>query len=227
MTESTIAAESTIGTGAPAATAPDQLLLDAPLVDVAAALDPAHTNRTDRPLALVTAAAHGIGYDFALHLADEGYDLVLTAAEGDLGPVGAAGRERGAAVEEILVDLATPAGVDALFAAVTSTGRPLEVVVLNTGVGLGGAFADQELDHALQLIDLDVRATVHLTGLLLPLMLARASGRLLLASSNAATTPHAQQAVHTAARSFTQSFADALAEECAGSGVTVSALLPN
>lgn len=221
MTESTIASP-------PSASVPeDQLILEAPLVEVAAALDPAHAGRTDRPLALVTAAAHGIGYDFALHLADEGFDLVVTAAEGDLGPVGAAGRERGAAVEEILVDLATPAGVDALHAAVTSAGRPVEVVVLNTGVGLGGAFADQELDHALQLVDLDVRATVHLAGLFLPPMLKRGSGRLLLASSNAATAPHAHQAVHTAARSFTQSFADALGAECHDTGVTVSALLPN
>ncbi|MGQ0624234.1 MAG: SDR family NAD(P)-dependent oxidoreductase [Sporichthyaceae bacterium] len=221
MTESMIAPDQ------PPTHPDDQLLLAAPLVDVAAALDPAHAQRTDRPLALVTAAAHGIGYDVALHLADEGFDLVLTAAEGDLAPVGAGGRERGAAVEEILVDLATAAGVEALHAAVTSVGRPLQVLVLNTGVGLGGAFAEQELDHVLQLVDLDVRATVHLTGLFLPQMLTRGCGRLLLASSNAPTTAHAHQAVHAAARSFTQSFADALREECAGSGVSVEVLLPN
>jgi short-subunit dehydrogenase len=57
-------------------------------------------------------------------------------------------------------------------------------------------------------------------------MVERGQGRVLITSSIASTMPGPHQAVYNASKSFTQSFAEALREELADTGVTVTALMP-
>ncbi|WP_435170956.1 SDR family NAD(P)-dependent oxidoreductase [Falsirhodobacter sp. 1013] len=60
---------------------------------------------------------------------------------------------------------------------------------LNAGVGLGGPFSETDLGHELQMIDLNILGTVHLTKLVLRDMLRRNTGKLLFTSSIAASHP--------------------------------------
>jgi uncharacterized protein len=125
------------------------------------------------------------------------------------------------------VDLATPAGVEELAGRIAEAGRPLDAVALNAGIGEGGAFAGgTDLEKELAIVDLNVRSTVHLAKLLLPDMVARHEGRMLITSSIASTMPGSFQAVYNASKSFTQSFAVALRSELKDTGVTVTALMP-
>ncbi|MFI6043777.1 SDR family NAD(P)-dependent oxidoreductase [Nocardia sp. NPDC051321] len=179
-----------------------------------------------RPLALVTGASSGIGLEIAKQLRSRDYDLVIAAEDATITAAADSLRHTGTEVRAVQVDLRTAAGVERLYASATEDGRRPEVAALNAGVGRGGLFTETELADELDIVDLNVRSTVHLTKLITRDMAERGSGRLLFTSSLAATMPGPRQAVYNASKSFVQSFAEALREELRDNGITVTALLP-
>ena len=180
-----------------------------------------------RPLALVTGASSGIGYELARQFADNGFDLIVTAEDAELTAAAERLRADGAQVTAVRIDLATAGGVDELYGTVRAAGRPVAAAALNAGVGAGGAFAtDTELADELRLVDLNVRSTVHLAKYVVRDMVGRDEGRILFTSSIASTMPGAFQAVYNASKSFVQSFALALREELKDTGVTITSLMP-
>jgi uncharacterized protein len=180
---------------------------------------------SQRPLAVVTGASSGIGYELAKQFASHDFDLVIAAEDDRIAAVGTELEALGTSVDAIQVDLATEAGVEELYGRVA--GRSVDAAALNAGIGAGGAFAtDTDLRQELKLIDLNVRSTVHLAKLLVRDMVARDEGRILFTSSIASTMPGAFQAVYNASKSFVQSFALALRNELKDTGVTVTALMP-
>jgi short-subunit dehydrogenase len=179
-----------------------------------------------KPLALVTGASHGIGRELAKQFARNGFDLIVTA-RGDLSQASSELRDLGASVESIELDLAAADGVDALWREVQSVGRPLAAAAINAGRGAGGAFAtDTDLADELEIVDLNVRSTVHLAKHVVRDMVARDEGRILFTSSIASTMPGSFQAVYNASKSFVQSFALALRNELKDTGVTITSLMP-
>ena len=180
-----------------------------------------------KPLALVTGASSGIGYELAKQFAENGYDVVVNAE--DAGITSAAAEitgTTGAAVQPVQADLATPEGVEQLYAAVRATGRPLAAAALNAGIGRGGPFVENPLSDELRLIQLNVTGTVHLAKRVLVDMHARGEGKVLFTSSIASTMPGPFQAVYNASKSFVQSFSEALQNELKETDVTVTALMP-
>jgi short-subunit dehydrogenase len=172
-------------------------------------------------LAVVTGASSGIGLELARQCAQHGFDLVVAADEARISEVA---DELGAVA--VRADLATAAGVEELAAAVRATGRPVDALLLNAGAGTGGAFADVPLADDLRVVDLNCRANVHLAKLLVPAMVERGEGRVLVTASIAAGLPGVYQATYNASKAFDLSFALALRHELKDSGVTVTALLP-
>lgn len=115
------------------------------------------------PLALVTGASSGIGLELAKQLAELGYDLVINAEDDTrLQQAAAQIRSAGAQVDVIQADLRDYDQTEHLVDTVQAIGRPLDIAVLNAGVGRGGAFVDIDLADDLEVIDLNVRSTVHL-----------------------------------------------------------------
>ncbi len=180
-----------------------------------------------KSLAVVTGASSGIGLELAKQFATNDFDLVVAAEDAELATAAAELQGLGARVEAVQVDLATPEGVEELAGAVTRQGRPLDALALNAGRGAGGEFVGgTSLADELEIIDLNCRSTVHLAKLLVPAMVGRGEGRVLITSSIASTMPGPYQAVYNASKSFTQSFALALREELSDTGVTVTSLMP-
>jgi short-subunit dehydrogenase len=184
------------------------------------------TSTQSRPLALVTGASSGIGLEIARELAARGYDLVVAAEDDGVAGAGLDLFADGADVVTVRGDLRDPVAVERLWSATSGTGRPLDVAVLNAGVGRGGAFVDIDLDDELEVIDLNVTSTVRLAKLVLRDMVARDEGRVLVTSSIASTMPGSFQAVYNASKSFLQSFVEALQEELEDTGVTLTSLMP-
>jgi uncharacterized protein len=180
----------------------------------------------DRPLALVTGASTGIGAELAAGLAAQGHDLVVVADEPAIHETATRLREHGGTVEAVQVDLSVPDGVEQLYARVRTGGRPVDVAVLNAGIAHWGRFDQTDLAGDLRVVGLNVASTVHLAKLLLPGMVERGAGRLLLTSSIAATMPGPYYATYAASKAFVHSFAEALRDELRGTGVTVTSLMP-
>jgi uncharacterized protein len=181
---------------------------------------------SSRPLALVTGASTGIGLELAKQFASNGFDLVVSARSDALDDAVRELELLGSVVEPIQVDLASAEGVDQLWGRVQELGRPLAAAALNAGRGAGGAFTDTDLLDELEIVDLNVRSTVHLAKHVVRDMAARGEGGILFTSSIASTMPGSFQAVYNASKSFVQSFALALRNELKDTDVTVTALMP-
>jgi len=183
---------------------------------------------TGRPFAVVTGASSGIGFELARQFAEHGYDLLIAAENAEIEQAATNLRRDGEiTVTPVRVDLATFDGVEQLHDAISSSGRPVDAIAINAGLGIGGDFTrETDLRDELNVIDVNVTSTVHLAKRVLPEMVQRGEGRVLFTSSIAATMPGAFQAVYNASKSFVQSFAEAVRNELKDTGVTVTALMP-
>jgi short-subunit dehydrogenase len=179
-----------------------------------------------RPLAVVTGASRGIGRELAGEFARGGFDLVIAAEDGGITTAGQDLERIGVTVTAVQVDLATYDGVEELHDAIQAVGRPPDALAVNAGVGVSGAFADNDLASELKLVNLNITSAVHLTRLLLPQMIEQRMGRILFTSSIAATAPGAYLATYAASKAFLYSFAEAIRHELTETGVTVTALMP-
>jgi short-subunit dehydrogenase len=176
--------------------------------------------------AVVTGASSGIGYELAKQFAEHGFD-VLIAADGD--SINSAAREierLGAKANPVQVDLATHEGVHQLQSAIEATGRPVDAIAINAGVGVSGRFVENDLAAELKMVDLNVVSTLHLAKYIVKQMVARGSGRILFTSSIAATMPTPYQTVYGATKAFVRSLSQGLREELKDTGVSVTALMP-
>ena len=179
------------------------------------------------PFAVVTGGSNGIGYELAKQFLDNGYD-VLIAAEDEAHLASAARSLPGdssAQVTTHAADLSKEHGVDSLYRAIGD--RPVDVLCVNAGIGLGGAFTETDLQTELRMIDLNCRGAVQLTKLVGKDMVARDSGKLLFTSSIAATMPDPFEAVYGSTKVFLRWFGEALREELKDTNVGVTVLMPS
>jgi uncharacterized protein len=181
-------------------------------------------NDGTRPLAVVTGASTGIGFELAKCCGSAGYDLLIAADEAKIQLAATTLRETGASVEALEADLATMTGVDALYDAVR--GRPVAALLANAGRGLGHAFLDQDWSDIQRVIDTNVTGTLYLVHRVGRDMRARRSGRILITGSIAGLIPGTYQAVYNGTKALLDSFAFALRAELEDSGVTVTCLMP-
>ena len=177
-----------------------------------------------RPLAIVTGASAGIGYELAKECARNGFDLIVAADQPKIHAAAEEFRTLGVAVEAVDADLATLEGVDTLYAA--TKGRPVDALLANAGHGLGHAFLDQDFKDVRHVIDTNVTGTVYLIQKVGRDMRARGQGRILITGSIAGFTPGTYQAVYNATKAFIDSFAFALRHEVKDQGITVTCLMP-
>jgi uncharacterized protein len=179
-----------------------------------------------RPLAVVTGGSSGIGFELAAQLADRGHDVAISGQSERVHDAAARLRERGVEAYPYRADAGTYEGVEGFWTFVADLGRPVAVACLNVGIGLGGAFADTDLDDELRMIAINCTGTVHFAKRVVHHMLPRGEGRILVVSSISATTPTPYETVYGPTKAFGFSFAESLREELRDSGITVTALLP-
>jgi short-subunit dehydrogenase len=184
------------------------------------------TSSLNRPLAVVTGASSGIGYELAKQFAQNGFDLLITAAGSSLDEAAQAFRELGAQVKTVKADLATYDGVEALYHQIKAIERPVDAIAINAGVGIDGAFTQTDLKDELKVIDLNIVSSVHLAKRVVKDMVDRGAGKVLFTSSIAALMPGPFYAVYAASKAFLRSFSQALRNELKDAGVSVTALMP-
>ncbi len=177
-----------------------------------------------RPLAMVTGASTGIGYELAKCCAQNGFDLVIAADEPAINEAAANLRELGAAVDLVQADLSTTEGVDKLYQA--AQGRPVEALLANAGRGLGKGFLDQDFNDIRHVVETNITGTIYLLHKVGADIRARKKGKILITGSIAGFMPGTYQAVYNATKAFLDSFSFALRHEIKDTGVTVTCLMP-
>lgn len=181
---------------------------------------------SSRPLAVVTGASSGIGYELAKQFAQNGFDLLITATGASIHEAAQDFEVFGGKVKTVQADLATYDGVEMLYDNIKATG-PVDAIAINAGVGVGGDFArETNLKDELNLINLNVVSSVHLAKRVVKDMVERGKGRILFTSSIAAVMPGPFEAVYAASKAFVHSFSEALRNELKDTGITVTALMP-
>ena len=177
-------------------------------------------------LAVITGASSGIGRSLATVFAEHSFDLVVTANEPEVHATVPDLERYGVTVAALEADLATPEGVEAIHALALEQPADITAVALNAGMGVHGPFHQSSLDEDLRLIDVNVRSAVHLAKLVLPGMVEREHGRLLITSSIAGLGPGPYHATYAASKAFLHSLCEALRHELKGTGVTTTSLMP-
>jgi short-subunit dehydrogenase len=178
--------------------------------------------------ALITGASGGIGEALARLLAAAHIDVVLVARSAGKLVALASDLERVHGVQTVVLaqDLASPTAADAIAAELNRRGLHVDILINNAGFATYGPFAGTPAADETQMIQVNITALTMLTKVLLPPMLQRRYGRIMNVASTAAFQPGPLMAVYYASKAYVLSFSEALTNETAGSGVTVTCLCP-
>lgn len=176
------------------------------------------------PWALVAGASEGLGAAFATSLARRGLNLVLWARRGEvlLALAAQLRGDHGVDVEVAVVDLADGAATAAATAALVER-RAVGLVVFNAAFAPVGAFAERDIDQLLRVVDVNVRAPLVVVRALLPAMVARRQGGVVLMSSMAGQQGSARIAAYSATKAFATTLGEALWAELKPHNVDVVA----
>lgn len=186
------------------------------------------TNSAKRPVALITGASAGIGLELARVFARNDYDLLLIARRRDAleAEAGRLEGKYGISAKVLPADLSKLDAPATILDFASNENLDVEVLVNNAGIGLGGEFAETDIQRQLEVIQINVAALTQLTHLFLPPMIKRRAGRILNVASTAAFQPGPLMAVYYASKAYVLSFSQAIAEELRNTGITVTALCP-
>lgn len=182
---------------------------------------------TNQKYALITGATSGIGYELAKLFAKDQYNLVIVARNTEeLEKASNEFKQSGVEVITISKDLFKVEAPFEIYDEIKSKGIQIDVLVNDAGQGQYGLFAETDINRELDIIQLNIGATISLTKCFLPEMIARKEGKILNLSSIAGKTPGPYQSVYHGTKAFIQSFTEAIRSENKDNGVTITALLP-
>lgn len=177
-------------------------------------------------LAVVTGASHGIGEALATELAARGYHLIITARREELLNALAARLtdSYGVTVEVRAADLADPTQRAKLADELTR--RKIAILCANAGVATVGPVAKLDPAGERALVQLNVVAVHDLVLAVLPGMIERRAGGILISGSAAGNSPIPNNAAYSSSKAFLNTFSEALRLELRPSGVHVTLLAP-
>jgi len=168
----------------------------------------------------VTGAARGIGYATARAFIARGARVYIGDLDADL--VGSAAHELGCAGAAL--DVRSRESFADFLAGIN---QPLQVLVNNAGIMPAGAFVDEADAVTDAIIDVNLNGVLRGTKLVLPGMLERGSGHIVNVASYLGEVPAAGLATYCASKHAVVGFSEALRDELAETGVTVTTVLPS
>ncbi|MGA1836394.1 SDR family NAD(P)-dependent oxidoreductase [Herbiconiux sp. 11R-BC] len=180
---------------------------------------------SERPVAVITGGARGIGYQIAADLLGRGYRVVIGDLDEEATRASAA--RLGGAATGVRLDITDRPLVAEVIETVEREIGPIDVWVNNAGIMPTGAFATQSIELVRTVADVDYAALVEVTAAILPRLLARRRGTLVNIASATGLKPLAGLAVYSGTKAAVIGFSDALRRELRGTGVHVKVIMPN
>ncbi len=184
------------------------------------------TTKQKTKTALVTGAASGLGFELALLLAKDNYNLILVDVNAEKLEEAKQELVKKFPVEIQLLnkDLGKQDAAQEIFDVLNA--QSIDVLINNAGFGIFGSFNDTDWQRDAAMLNLHVMTTTHLTKLVLKGMVERGSGKIMNMSSLAAFQPGPLMSLYYASKAYILSFSEAIANELKGTGVTVTCLCP-
>jgi len=174
-----------------------------------------------KPVAVVTGASRGIGRATALRLSADYEVVAIARSQDELDSLVAEIARQGGDCHPIVLDLTDPDAVAAALANVDA-----QVLVNNAGVGYLKPFLELSRDEWSQMVDLNFNALFDVTRALLPRMIARKSGHVVMIGSIAGRGAFVGGSCYAATKHAVMAFTECLMLEVRDNGVKVSVVNP-
>jgi 3-oxoacyl-[acyl-carrier protein] reductase len=176
---------------------------------------------SSRPTALITGASRGIGRAIALRLAARWSLIAMARSAPDLETLAGEVRGKGGTCEALVIDVANGSAVRRAL-----RGRAVDVVVNNAGVGVMKPFVELEPEEWQLMMDVNLNAVYHVTQAVLPGMIERGRGHVVIIGSISGKSGFAGGAGYAATKFAINGFAESLMLEVRDAGVKVSVVMP-
>ncbi len=176
------------------------------------------------PTALITGASRGIGCRTAELLAQQGWNLLLTARSADqLERLGAQLSSKGVSVATAAIDLTQPDGIAVAMAGLLQQGETPSVLINNAGAAYTGDLLAMPIERWQWLLQLNLTSVMQVCSAVVPAM--RENGGLVInISSHAARNAFPQWGAYCVSKAALASFTRCLAEEERSNGIRACTL---
>ncbi|MDC0358832.1 SDR family NAD(P)-dependent oxidoreductase [Oligoflexia bacterium] len=183
---------------------------------------------------LITGASSGIGAEFASQFHALGANVILAARRGDLLKQSADkfNSTRSGSAKDLVVDL-TKGGQDIEGGAwgiselvEFAKAEKIDILVNNAGRGSFGPFDTLNIDSEVEMVTLNIEATMRLAHAVIPYMKENRAGAIISIASIAAFQPLPFMATYAATKAFNFTHALGLRHELAEHGVKVITVCP-
>ena len=180
--------------------------------------------RLNGKVAAVTGAASGIGFECARAMLEEGARVVLIDRAKDR--LQSLCQELGPNAFPLVVDLLDGAQVSAMLPRILALTGSLDIFHANAGAYVGGPIQDGDPDAWDRMLNLNINASFRSIHAVLPHMIARKTGDIVLTSSIAGVVPVVWEPIYTASKFAVQAFAHTIRRQLSPHGIRVGAVLP-
>jgi ribitol 2-dehydrogenase len=175
-------------------------------------------------VAAVTGAASGIGLECAKALLAAGARVVLVDRnEKGLKEICAT---LGANAIPLVIDLTDPKSVARMMPAILEKAGQLDIFHANAGSYVGGEVLNGDPDAWDRMLNLNINAAFRSVHAVLPHMVERKTGDIILTSSVAGMVPVVWEPIYTASKHAVQAFVHTLRRQVAKHGLRVGAIAP-
>lgn len=175
-------------------------------------------------VAAVTGAASGIGLECAKMLLDAGVRVGLVDRDGD--KLHHLCAELGPNAFPVVIDLTSPASVANMLPQILEVAGQLDIFHANAGSYVGGPVAEGDPDQWDRMLNLNVNAAFRSVHAVLPHMIERGSGDIIMTSSIAGLVPVVWEPIYTASKHAIQAFVHTVRRQVAPHGIRVGAVAP-
>ena len=175
-------------------------------------------------VAAITGAASGIGLECARAMLGAGAHVVMVDHAGETLRHACSGL--GEAAIPLVVDVTDPSSVDRMVPSILERAGRLDVFHANAGAYVGGEVVDGDPDTWDRMLNLNVNAVFRTVRAVLPHMVERGAGDIVVTSSIAGVVPVVHEPIYTASKHAVQAFVHTVRRQVARHGIRVGAVLP-